>query len=113
MHPVAGQGMNLGFRDVLVLAEVLNCELAKNDAGSQILMQSYAEGRRADVLAVAGFTETTLESFTHTLMPSRWLRARAMEAMQQLPMLRNPLLLHASGLAQLQHLKLPDLQARE
>jgi len=98
---------------VLVLAEVLNCELAKTDAGSQILMQSYAEGRRADVLAVAGFTETTLESFTHTLMPSRWLRARAMEAMQQLPMLRNPLLLHASGLAQLQHLKLPDLQARE
>lgn len=111
MHPVAGQGMNLGLRDVLVLAEVLSSDLAKKDPGASILMQAYAEQRRTDVLAVAAFTETTLESFTHDLTPSRWVRSRGMDALQTFVPLRQTLQRYASGVAQMRHLQLPNLKS--
>ena len=112
IHPVAGQGMNLGFRDAAVLAEVLADDHAHNTPGAPILMQAYAEKRRADVLAVAGFTESLVNIFGFAFPPARRVRGGSMDLLQKMPSLRAMLLGQASGITQMQKLKLPH-QIRE
>ncbi len=101
LHPVAGQGMNLGLRDVIDLVEVLDSPLAKKDAGNPLLLSAYAEKRRADVLAVGGFTESMLVSFANDLDWLRLLRGQALGLMQTCQPLKDELLQHASGLTHL------------
>ncbi len=108
IHPVAGQGMNLGFRDTAVLSEILAGDLARSAPGAPILMQTYSEKRRADVLAVAGFTESLVHSFGIPLSPAKRLRSSAMNTLQKMPSLRSMLLGQASGIAQMQKLQLPQ-----
>ncbi|HEY0268277.1 MAG TPA: FAD-dependent monooxygenase [Methyloradius sp.] len=59
VHPLAGQGVNLGFRDVIELSHVLSQRNPKQDLGDIMLLRKYARARKADVLA--------LESVTHGL----------------------------------------------
>jgi len=106
VHPVAGQGMNLGLRDVAVLCNVLKTELAHGDAGNGIILKAYAEQRRLDVLAVAGFTESMLASFGNDFEPMKWLRSQGLSAMQMINPLKDGLLHHASGVAQMNKLSL-------
>jgi len=108
IHPVAGQGMNLGFRDSVVLAEVLADERARENPGASILMQAYAEKRRADVLAVAGFTESLLRTFGLELPPARQARSGGLDLLQKMSSLRSLLLKQATGVAQMEQMKLPD-----
>jgi len=100
VHPVAGQGMNLGLRDVEVLVHELDSELGHRDPGQSILMQAYAEQRRLDALSVAGFTEAMVCGFGASLPGAKWLRGRGLDAMQSWPSLKDILLGHAAGLAQ-------------
>ncbi len=100
VHPVAGQGMNLGLRDVEVLVEELDSELGHRDPGQSILMQAYAERRRLDSLFVAGFTEAMVDGFGGSLPGLKWLRGRGMDTMESWPSLKDMLLLHAAGLSQ-------------
>ncbi|MES0372209.1 MAG: FAD-dependent monooxygenase [Mariprofundaceae bacterium] len=108
IHPVAGQGMNLGFRDAAVLAEVLSSDLSHNNPGASILMQAYAEKRRADVLAVAGFTDSLVHTFGISNRPAKLVRGRALDSLQLMPSLRSMLLGQASGVAQMNKMKLPE-----
>jgi len=101
VHPVAGQGMNLGLRDVIDLLEVLDSPLAKKDAGNPLLLAAYAEKRRVDVLAVGGFTESMLASFGNDLDWMRLLRSQALGLMQTCKPLKDELLQHAAGLTHL------------
>jgi len=102
LHPVAGQGLNLGLRDVAALSQILNDYLAKEDIGADILLQSYAEQRRLDVLAVAGFTESMLTSFAGNTPPLKWLRGKSLDMMQACSPLRSMLMEHAAGLSQVE-----------
>ncbi len=101
IHPIAGQGMNLGFRDVVVLADVLGRKWARNNLTSPLITQTYAERRRLDMMAVAGFTEGVLETFSSSIAPLRWLRSRGLHAVQSTPFLKQMLLQQAAGLGQL------------
>lgn len=103
VHPVGGQGMNLGLRDVEVLVEALDSEIGHRDPGQSILMQAYAEQRRKDVLAVAGFTESMVSGFGCRLPGFKWLRGRGLDMMEQWPALKGLLLSHAAGLSQTRH----------
>ncbi|WP_038250053.1 FAD-dependent oxidoreductase [Ghiorsea bivora] len=105
IHPIAGQGMNLGLRDVAVLADVLQQTWAKEDLNKPLIGQTYAERRRLDTLAVAGFTEGVLETFASSFLPKRWLRGRGLQMMQSTPVLKQFLLKQAAGIAQLEGLK--------
>jgi len=101
VHPVAGQGMNLGLRDVAVLVQELDSELAHRDPGQSIIMQAYAERRRADTLAVAGFTESMLHTFGSSMPGMKWLRGKGLDVMDAWPGLKEMLLSNASGLSQI------------
>ncbi|HKI62654.1 MAG TPA: FAD-dependent monooxygenase [Mariprofundaceae bacterium] len=100
VHPVAGQGMNLGLRDVEVLVQELDSELGHRDPGQSIILQAYAEQRRVDTLAVAGFTESMVNSFGSSLPGMKWLRGRGLDVMDSWPALKDLLLSHAAGLSQ-------------
>ncbi len=101
VHPVAGQGMNLGLRDVTALAAALDSELAHCDPGRSIVMQAYAEARRADTLAVAGFTECMVHVFGSAAPGVKWLRGMGLQTMPRAKRLSALLLKQASGLAQM------------
>jgi 2-octaprenyl-6-methoxyphenol hydroxylase len=61
LHPVAGQGFNLGLRDAAMLAEVLAS--APGDAGAPQLLQRFAAWRARDRRGVVGFTDGLVKLF--------------------------------------------------
>jgi len=58
-----------------------------------------------DTMAVAGFTEGVLEAFSSSFAPQRWLRGMGLKTTQSSPALKQLLLEHAAGTAQLEGLK--------
>jgi 2-octaprenyl-6-methoxyphenol hydroxylase len=78
LHPVAGQGFNLGLRDVAALAELLADEIAGQgaaaDPGAARLLEQYAEWRRPDREAVIRFTDSLVRGFGLPLAPVRGAR---------------------------------------
>ena len=70
LHPVAGQGFNLGIRDVAVLAEVIaQARLAGGDIGAARVLRRYNAWRRADQNRVARLTDGLVRLFSATLPP--------------------------------------------
>lgn len=64
LHPVAGQGFNLGIRDAAILAELLaDAADAGADPGSQPLLADFAARREADRRGVTGFTDNLVRMF--------------------------------------------------
>src|SRR5207237_374668 len=61
LHPVAGQGFNLGLRDAAMLAEVIAG--AQGDVGSPELLRSFAAWRAGDRRGVVGFTDGLVKIF--------------------------------------------------
>lgn len=64
LHPVAGQGFNLGLRDAAELAEVLAAGPA--DPGSDEVLADFAARRKADRGGVVRFTDTLVRTFSNT-----------------------------------------------
>jgi 2-octaprenyl-6-methoxyphenol hydroxylase len=62
LHPVAGQGFNLGLRDAAMLAEVL-AGAPDTDPGSQELLSRFARWRAADRRGITGFTDGLVKMF--------------------------------------------------
>lgn len=70
LHPVAGQGLNLGLRDVALLAEMLEARLAfGEEIGERAFLERYAAARIADHDKVIGFTDTTVRIFSNQFAP--------------------------------------------
>jgi len=67
LHPVAGQGYNLGLRDAAALAELLAAEMRRTDAvpdpGGESLLSGYADWRRPDQRKVVAFTDGLIRLF--------------------------------------------------
>jgi len=105
IHPIAGQGMNLGLRDVAVLGDVLRQDWAKQDLSKLLIGQTYAERRRLDTSAVVGFTEGVLQAFSSSLLPQRWLRGKGLDVVERMPVFKHLLLEQAAGVGQIKGLK--------
>ena len=100
LHPVAGQGFNLGLRDVAVLAEVLSdAAVAGRDIGALEVLQDYAKWRRRDHMKMIAFTDGLARIFANPLSPVRALRNAGMLAVDLLPPLKHVLTRHTMGLA--------------
>ncbi len=100
IHPLAGQGVNLGFMDVAALAEVLVAARARNeDIGALHVLQRYERQRRGDNLLM----QSAMDAFHHLFKPARgplpWLRGLALRMANDLPPLRRLLTRRATGRA--------------
>ncbi|OOZ36523.1 2-octaprenyl-6-methoxyphenyl hydroxylase [Solemya velesiana gill symbiont] len=86
VHPITGQGFNLGIRDVAVLADLL-VDAAKEgaDIGSMQVLETYADWRRRDQQAVALMTDGLVRMFTNPLLPVRVARNLGMLALDLAP----------------------------
>ncbi len=64
LHPVAGQGFNLGVRDAAILAELLAAAaVSQADPGAPSLLDEFAAKRRSDRSGVTGFTDNLVKMF--------------------------------------------------
>ena len=63
IHPLAGQGVNLGFGDASALASILSMRGAVGDPGSALLLRRYARRRLEPVLAMQGVTDGLMRLF--------------------------------------------------
>ncbi|MEJ2455612.1 MAG: 2-octaprenyl-6-methoxyphenyl hydroxylase [Candidatus Thiodiazotropha sp.] len=90
IHPVTGQGFNLGLRDVAVLADLLqDAAHAQQDVGDMTLLKRYAEWRRRDQQAVAWITDSLARLFANPLGPLRLARNLGLLGLDGLPSLKH------------------------
>lgn len=80
VHPLAGQGVNLGFGDAAVLAGILAARGAVADAGASILLERYARRRAGPVLAMQAVTDGLMRLFDVRAPWLSVLRNRGMRA---------------------------------
>jgi 2-octaprenyl-6-methoxyphenol hydroxylase len=100
VHPVAGQGFNLGLRDVAVLAQVLNeAQRAGRDIGELAVLEGYAGWRKRDNLAISTFTDGLVRTFSNDLAPLSFARNLGLVAVDLIPPAKRALLRLSMGLA--------------
>jgi 2-octaprenyl-6-methoxyphenol hydroxylase len=99
LHPVAGQGFNLGLRDVAALAEVIvDAHRAGDDLGTPALLKRYADWRRWDQRGAIAFTDGLARLFSNPLGPVRLVRNLGLLALDLLPPAKSLLSRHTMGL---------------
>lgn len=97
IHPLAGQGVNLGFKDAQALAELILAN-ERADAGSLKLLRRYERARRGDNFLTQKAMEAFSLVFSNTLAPWQILRNRGLTTANQLPLLKYQLAKRAMGL---------------
>ncbi len=97
VHPLAGQGVNLGFRDVRVLAEVLAGRAPRQDCGDLALLRRYERARREDIAAIALSTDALQKLFGARSVWLSGVRNFGLGALNHLPVLKNLLIQHAAA----------------
>jgi len=100
LHPIAGQGFNLGLRDVAVLAQVLVDALHEgHDPGALAVLSRYADWRRHDQASMTLFTDTLVRVFSNDLTPLVWGRNLCLLVTDLMPPAKHVLARFAMGLA--------------
>jgi len=109
LHPVAGQGFNLGLRDVAVIAEVLaDAHNNGEDMGNLKVLNHYAKWRKRDHRQAALVTDSLVKIFSSNLTSVVVARNLALMATELLPPVKNLITRSAIGMAG----KLPKLARR-
>ncbi len=100
VHPVAGQGFNLGLRDVAAIAEVLmDAVRAGEDIGDLTVLRRYADWRVRDNRVTAGFTNGLIRIFSNNAFPLTLARNAGLIAVDLLPGVKRRFVRVTSGLA--------------
>lgn len=95
VHPLAGQGVNLGFRDVRELARVLSQRGAQTDCGDAHLLRRYERARREDIVSMQLTTHTLKYLFNNSNPILRNLRNIGLSLTNQFSPLKKMLARHA------------------
>lgn len=99
IHPLAGQGINLGLQDVAVLAaEILAGQRNGVHPGQLDLLQRYQRQRKGENLMMMTAMDGFKRLFEQQSLPLRWLRNAGMRRIDTLPPLKQKLMRNAMGL---------------
>jgi len=99
IHPIAGQGLNLGIRDIAALAElIVDTHRLGLDIAQPDLVPQYERWRRVDNLTLAAVTDGLNRLFSNALPPLRWARDFGLAVVDTLPPAKRWLMRHAMGL---------------
>ena len=99
MHPIAGQGLNMGLRDVAALAEVImDAKRLGLDIGAANVLERYQRWRRFDNTLMLAMTDALNKLFSNDIRPLRLVRDLGLAAVNQLPPLKKIFMRHAMGL---------------
>ena len=98
VHPIAGQGLNLGLRDVAALAEAIVGEMRLGlDPGASAPLASYQRARRFDVAASGLGMDALNRLFSNDLGPLRFVRDLGLRIVDRAPALKDMLIAEAGG----------------
>jgi 2-octaprenylphenol hydroxylase len=97
IHPLAGQGMNLGLRDVAALAETVASKEAFRNLGDTVLLRRYERARREDIRALMVATDGLQKLFSVPGPVARVLRNTGMAFVGAQPLLKRWLVSAALG----------------
>lgn len=98
IHPIAGQGLNLGIRDVAALAEaVVDAHRLGLDIGEGPILERYERWRRFDNVFMAATTDALNRLFSNDFGPLRLARDLGLAAVNKVPPLKRLFMRHAMG----------------
>lgn len=98
IHPIAGQGLNLGLKDVAALAQVLAEAAARGeDIGSPLVLERYARWRRFDTITLVAACDGFVRLFSTDAAPVRALRNLGLGIVDALGPARRLFMRHAGG----------------
>ena len=98
VHPLAGQGLNLGLRDVAALAETIVGRMRLGlDPGAQEALASYQRARRFDIAASGMGMDAMNRLFSNDIAPVRFVRDLGLRLVDRAPWLKDLLIVEASG----------------
>jgi 2-octaprenyl-6-methoxyphenol hydroxylase len=99
IHPIAGQGLNLGFKDAAALAQtVVEAERLGQDIGALDVLQRYERWRRFDTVQMGVTTDILNRMFSNDFTPLRAMRDIGLGLVDRLPGLKNLFIGQAAGL---------------
>jgi 2-polyprenyl-6-methoxyphenol hydroxylase-like FAD-dependent oxidoreductase len=88
VHPLAGQGLNLGLADVVALARVIAEREPWRELGDAKLLRRYARERLAPTWAMGQLTDGLMQLFAHPTPAVRELRNRGLSLVNHLPLVK-------------------------
>jgi len=99
VHPIAGQGLNLGLKDVAALAEVVIEAMRLGlDHGAPDVLERYQRWRRLDTSLMAVVTDGMNRLFSNDVAPVRALRDFGLGVVDRLPVVKDALIARAAGI---------------
>ena len=99
MHPIAGQGLNAGLRDIGALIDVIqSAKMRGEDIGSPAVLARYEQWRRFDTTTLAMATDTFNKLFSNDNPVLRTVRDVGMGFINSSPKLRRNFIREAAGL---------------
>ncbi|PJB72260.1 MAG: ubiquinone biosynthesis protein [Alphaproteobacteria bacterium CG_4_9_14_3_um_filter_47_13] len=100
IHPIAGQGLNMGFRDLATITELISAACKNGqDPGSEEVLKQYQQHRRFDNMAMAGATDSLNKLFSNDLMPVKLARKAGLRIVSRLPFAKKLFMNQAMGAA--------------
>ena len=97
IHPLAGQGMNLGFADVAALLNLLGPHASTRDCGDPGVLAHYARLRKEKVLLMQIGTDGLQRLFASSFEPVRLARNIGLTLLNKFPRIKRQLMSHAAG----------------
>lgn len=99
IHPIAGQGLNIGFRDVAALAEVIvEARRLGQDPGQIDILKRYERWRRFDAFEMGVVTDVLNRLFSNDLDPIRFVRTFGLGLVDRLPAIKARFIKEAAGI---------------
>lgn len=99
VHPVAGQGVNLGWRDAHTLAEVLGKAKSLGlDIGSKSVFSDYQRRRRLDTASILALSDGMVRLFSNKSSILSFMRSTGLGIVNQIPPLKRQLMRKAMGI---------------